>query len=241
MCHRNSLAALPTPGNHSVKRDSGLKYWQYGAGSNQRLAIITDIYGCNEFYQSFATHFAQQGWTVDLIDLFSDLGELPEITREAAFERRHKLSDAEICNKLEAFIDEQSIDAVIGFCLGGNYVFEMSRRNVDVRLVAYYPFPAGLVNQDVIPTPLEYLDAVTQPVTALVGDCDDSAGRDSMAGLAEISIGNPALDVKVYAGSGHGFLAHLDSEDEVLRSNAEQSLAACTQAIATGETSHDYE
>ena len=138
MCHKNSLAALPTPGNHSVKRDSGLKYWQYGAGSNQRLAIITDIYGCNDFYQSFATHFAQQGWAVDLIDLFSDLGELPEITREAAFARRHKLSDADICNKLEAFIDEQSVDAVIGFCLGGNYVFEMSRRNVDVRKHCFY-------------------------------------------------------------------------------------------------------
>ncbi len=235
MCHRNTVAALPRPGMHTVKRDSGLKYWQFGEGSRGRLAIITDIYGCNDFYQSFATHFAEQGWTVDLIDLFSDLGELPEITREAAFERRHKLRDAETCNKLETFIAAQHVDAVIGFCLGGNYVFEMARRGVDVRFVAYYPFPAGLTNQDAIPDPLEYLADVTQPVTALVGDCDDSAGRENMTSLAAIAAGNPALDVMVYAGSGHGFLGHLDSEDEALRANAERSLAVCTQVIAIEE------
>ena len=107
----------------------------------------------------------------------------------------------------------------------------MARFVVDVQLVAYYPFPGGLPNEDAIPTPLDYLSTVTQPVTALIGDCDDSAGRENMAGLAAISAANPAVQVEVYPGSGHGFLAHLDSEDAALRTNAEQSLALCTQVI----------
>jgi len=235
MCHNNAVNALPEPASWQDRESNGVIHRHYAAkvaGSDKRLAIITDIYGCNLFYQSFATYFAEQGWNVELIDLFSELGELKEVTREAAFERRHKLRDGEACDRLQRFIAEQEIAAVIGFCLGGNYVFELAKRGVDIKLVTYYPFPAGLQNQDPLETPLDYLAQLNQPVTVLVGDADDSAGRDNIAQLAQITSANASLDVHVYAGSGHGFLTQLDSEDEDLRTNAEQSLAVCVKAIS---------
>lgn len=234
MCHPNRTEPLPEPGSYELKQADGLKYWEYlpeGAGNGKRAAIITDIYGCNEFYQSFATYLSQQGWTTLLIDLFSDLGELPEVTREAAFERRHKLRDGETCDRLERFIANQQVHAVIGFCLGGNYAFELARRKVSANLVAFYPFPAGLPNQDELTPPFEYLDRLDKPITVLAGSDDDSAGRDNIAKLAHLAADIPAVEVHYYENSGHGFLAQLDSDDEKLRQNATDALAVCLRTI----------
>lgn len=235
MCHDNSVAAFPSPGEHAVRKAGKLTYWEYepsSPGSSRSVAILTDIYGCNAFYQSFATHLAANGWSVSLVDLFTELGELKEVTREAAFERRHKLRDKETCDRLQNWLSEQGMDAVVGFCIGGNFVFELAKRNIAANLVAYYPFPAGLPNQDEIVTPFEYLGDLNKDVTVLIGDADDSAGRENMAKLTATGENNASLDVHTYVGSGHGFLADLDSNDQSLRSNAEASLGVCMDAIA---------
>lgn len=234
MCHPDRIESFPEPGDYRVREADGLKFWEFrpeGGDDRGRVAIITDIFGCNNFYQGFATWLGQRGWQPLLIDLFSDLGELPEVTREAAFERRHKLRDNDVCNRLEAFISNQGVDAVIGFCLGGNYVFELARRNVDARLVAFYPFPAGLPNQDELTPAFEYLENLERPVTVLAGDCDDSAGRDNMVKMAEIAVNVPAVEVHLYSNSGHGFLAQLDSDDARQRDNARDALKTCLAAI----------
>lgn len=234
MCHHDMLDALPVPGAYSRKEAGGLKYREYipeSPVSEKPVMVLTDIYGCNNFYQSFATYLASTGRPVHLIDLFSDLGELEEVTREAAFKRRHLLRDRQVCDQLQDYIAMQGIGAVVGFCLGANYVLEMAKRNLPVNLVGYYPFPAGLPNQDELEKPLNYLASLEAPVTVLVGDSDDSAGRDNMARLAEIARTNRALDVHLYRGSGHGFLAHLDSDDAALRKNAVDSLAVCVAAL----------
>jgi carboxymethylenebutenolidase len=145
-----------------------------------------------------------------------------------AFERRHELRDGEVCTLLQTFNANQKIDAVIGFCLGGNYVFELARRNVCAKLVGYYSFPAGLPNQDQLTPAFEYLHELVTPVTVLAGNCDESAGRDNVARMAEMAADIPALALHIYRDSGHGFLAQLDSDDDNLRRNAEQSLAVCT-------------
>lgn len=234
MCHNDKPKAFPAPGTYQRKEAEGLKVWAFDSqpsDSSKRVMILTDIYGCNEFYQSFATYLASKGWQADLIDLFTDLGELEEITREAAFERRHKLRDRQVCDQLQSYIASQEVSAVVGFCLGGNYVLELAKRKVDVNLVGYYPFPAGLPNEDGNQVPLEYLAQLEKSVTVLVGDSDDSAGRDTMAKLAEIAQSNQAIDLHMYQESGHGFLAQLDSDDDTLRKNAEDSLVVCLQAI----------
>jgi carboxymethylenebutenolidase len=235
MCHDAAPSALPAPGTYRIEQAGNLKYWNFSEQDNTdvRVALLTDIYGCNEFYQSLSTLFAKQGWQSHLVDLFSDLGELPEITREAAFERRHKLRDQQCCDCIEQYIKEHNITAVVGFCLGGNFVFEMARRNINVNLIAYYPFPAGLPNEDGLEPAFTYLDKLNTDVCVLIGDDDDRVGLKNVAKLNILSAANPFLDVRVYKDSKHGFLADLDSPDANLKKNAEDSLTICLDKITT--------
>ncbi|MBN4053401.1 dienelactone hydrolase family protein, partial [Haliea sp. AH-315-K21] len=195
MCHDTTPSSLPTPGKYQLRHSQGLKYWDFSnnTDSDVRVALLTDIYGCNEFYQSMSTLFAAQGWQSHLIDLFSDLGELPEATRDAAFERRHKLHDKKTYNLIAQYILDNKITAVVGFCLGGNFVFELARRNVKVNLIAYYPFPAGLPNQDGLDPAFSYLEQLQTDVTVLIGDDDDRVGLDNVTTLKKISESNAAL------------------------------------------------
>lgn len=237
MCHDTTPNSLPTPGNYKLENSHGLKYWDFSNAASKkdsevRVALLTDIYGCNEFYQSMSTFFAAQGWQSHLVDLFSDLGDLPEVTRDAAFERRHKLRDQECCDLIAQYIKDNNITAVVGFCLGGNFVFELARRNVKADLIAYYPFPAGLPNQDGLDPAFTYLEQLQTDVTVLIGDDDDRVGLDNVTKLQTMSESINPLNVKVYPHSKHGFLEDLDSNDPTLKRNAEDSLVTCLDRIS---------
>ncbi len=234
MCHDKTPSSLPAPGDYQIHNANGLKYWDFSSktDSDVRVALLTDIYGCNDFYQSMSTYFAEQGWQSHLVDLFSDLGELPEVTRDAAFERRHKLRDQKCCDLIEQYIRDNNITAVVGFCLGGNFVFELARRNVNINLIAYYPFPAGLPNEDGLDPAFNYLEQLETEVTVLMGDHDDRVGLENVAKLKTISEGNSSLTVNVYPNSKHGFLEDLDSTDPILKNNAEDSLVTCLAKVA---------
>ena len=129
MCHSEAVAAFPQPATAEVFSSSVGGYRFTGEGS-RKVAILPDIYGCNAFYRGLATHLSQKGTTVFLIDPFARLGDLPEQTREAAFSRRAKVADKLFVDQLESFTREERLDAVIGFCLGGLYIFELARRPI---------------------------------------------------------------------------------------------------------------
>lgn len=231
MCHDHAISVFPQPGEPEIL-EGELTALAFGdATANKRLAIIPDIYGCNPFYRGFAAYWAGRGARVFLMDPFAPFGELPEATREAAFARRAKLRDKAYLDAFERFLSDHKVDGVIGFCLGGLYVFELARRGYGGDLVAFYPFPQGLPNQDPLPTPFEYLGHVERPHLVLIGDQDGSVGPDNVARLAEVARANPAIELHRYPGSQHGFLADLDSEDATLRANARDALAKCEAAI----------
>lgn len=234
MCHDTTPSSLPAPGSYQLCNSQGLKYWDFSENTDSevRVALLTDIYGCNDFYQSMSTYFAAQGWQSHLVDLFSDLGELPEVTRDAAFERRHKLRDQECCDLIVQYILDNNINAVVGFCLGGNFVFELARRNVKINLIAYYPFPAGLPNEDSLDPAFTYLENLQTEVTVLMGENDDRVGLDNVTKLKKMSNSNATLTVNLYPNSKHGFLEDLDSTDTTLKYNAEDALATCLDIIS---------
>ena len=64
------------------------------------VVIAVDIYGANRFYKGVAERLAAEGCAVILPDIFFREGELPEVTREAAFERRAKLDDGRALEEL---------------------------------------------------------------------------------------------------------------------------------------------
>jgi len=231
MCHGVKSAAFPDPGPFSTY-STAIQASIYGdEDASKKIAILPDIYGCNPFYQGFATHLAEKDARVFLVDIFAGLGDIPKATREAAFERRHALRDKTFVDSFEVFIDAESIDAVVGFCLGGLFVFELARRNVRPVLIGLYPFPQGLKNQDPLDVPFDYLPEVTKQHQILVGADDASLGPENLERLRAVSADNAALDLHVFETSGHGFLADLTSDDALKRENAELALEICERTL----------
>ncbi len=231
MCHDTVNSALPAAGIFA-QRSGLVSAFVIGPDSaSHKIAILPDIYGCNAFYRGVATKFSLQGAQVFLVNPFAELGELAEATREAGFERRHKLRDAEFIARLIPFIAQEKITAVVGFCLGGLYVFELARQNVGARLVSFYGFPQGLVNADALAAPLSYLESVTRPHVCLFGTDDPGIPIEHVRAVEEIATRNAAIKATVFQGSGHGFLNDLDHDDEHLHSNAKHALALCEAEI----------
>ncbi len=231
MCHGEPSPSFPDPlvaGDISAEVEALV----FGADSApRRIAVIPDIYGLNQFYRGLCTHLASKGSRVFLVNPFAGLGGLPEATREAAFARRARVRDKDFVDRFEAFCNTQEIDGVLGFCLGGFYVFELARRNVRQNLVGFYGFPQGMQNEDPLPVPFEYLGSIAKPHTCLMPGRDQSVGVENVTRLGEIAATNPSLRLKTYDESGHGFLKDLDGEDPRLRSNAVDALTMCESAL----------
>lgn len=234
MCHGAAVRAFPpvTSGTPLAGDISGFSWGP--EGSARRIAILPDIYGCTPFYRGLAAHFAENGARALLIDTFAEFGNLPEHTREAAFARRNKVHDKAFVDRFEAFVRGQGITGVIGFCLGGLYVFELARRAVPVNLIGLYGFPQGLPNEDKLPVPFDYLPGVMQPFTALFGREDGSVGPSNIAQLEAMAPKVPAMTLKIYEGVGHNFLPLVDSDDARERGIGEDALAICDRVLLEG-------
>lgn len=226
MCHGLASKAFPELGEFRVSTAS-VTASVFG-NDGKRIAILPDIYGSNPFYQGLATRWAESGAEVHLIDVFAGLGDLPRATREAAFSRRHRLRDSEFLDRFESYVREHEFHGVVGFCLGGLFVFDLARRNVDPELIAFYPFPQGLENQDPLDVPLDYLDGVEKRHTVLVGSEDPALKGRVLDDLSSVAVRNEAIDLHIFDGSAHGFLGDLDDEDDASkRGNASAALAVC--------------
>ncbi len=231
MCHGKAVAAFPTPTEPVAFNNRVTGYHWANQNADSKIAILPDIYGCNPFYRGLATRYAQMGADVYLVDTFAGFGDLPEMTREAAFARRGKVADKEFLDRFEAFADSQGITGIIGFCLGGLYVFELARRGMRAALVGLYGFPQGLPNQDPLPAPFEYLHAVDTPFAMLLGADDPAVGADNVKRLQAMVPDVPGMDLTVYDGVGHDFLPLLDSENPAMRATAEDALAICDRLL----------
>lgn len=236
MCHSEPPSVFPR--TEPVERiDDGIVAWRFQAEQDvgrRVVAVLPDIYGCNPFYRGFSAYLAAAGVEAWLVDPFAALGELITVSREAAFDRRHQLKDRAYLDLLEAFLVRHGVGGVVGFCLGGLFVFELARRGLRSDLVAYYPFPQGLPNQDPLPVPFTYLETLSSSHTVLIGDQDNLLGPTHLGELERLAGLNPAIRLQVYSGSGHGFLADLDSPQSLLAGNAARSLEVCRFTLMQG-------
>ena len=227
MCHGQEIKAFPSQSSAQSFDNHVSGFVRGGQKSKKRIAILPDIFGCNPFYHGLATHYEHKQARVYLVDIFSGFGELSEATREAAFTRRHKVADKDFLDRFEKFAKAEKITGVIGFCLGGFYIFELARRGFDGALVGLYGFPQGLPNQDPLPVPFDYLLNVTKFHTMLMGGEDESVGIENIMSLKNIAAKNKAINLRIYESVGHNFLPLLDSEDQTARNTAENALHIC--------------
>lgn len=225
MCHGQAIKAFPPPAPAKPFSEAVSGFtWETGA-TDTRIAILPDIYGCSPFYKGLSSLLADRGADVFLVDPFHGLGDLPEATREAAFARRHNVRDKSFLDDFETFATARQITGVVGFCLGGLYIFELARRNMKANMIGLYGFPQGLPNQDRLQTPFEYLATVTQPFTMLMGREDASVGTENITQLETMAKEVPAMTLKIYEGVGHNFLPLLDSDNAAERAVAEDAKA----------------
>ncbi|WOF45885.1 dienelactone hydrolase family protein (plasmid) [Sphingopyxis indica] len=238
MCHTEKSGFFALTADGEPFHDDGISGFRFGeVVSDRRVAILPDIYGCTPFYKGFAAHLAALGAKVDLIDIFDGLGDLPEQTRERAFERRHRLKDRAFLDRFEAYARRAKVNGVVGFCIGGLFVYELARRDLPAALVSFYGFPQGLPNQDALDTPLTYLGDVTRPHLSLFGEQDELVPVPVQQQLRAVAERQPACRMTMFAGSGHAFLADLDSAEPRRRDNAIEALRLCEEALfATAPT-----
>ena len=110
-------------------------------------------------------------------------------------------------------------------------MFELARRGLPVDLVSLYGSRQGLANDDPLPVPVDCLDGLPHPHVALFSDQDYSQSPDNLRQLAEIAGRTPGFELHVFSGSGHGFLADLDSDDPARVRNARSALTIVEEAM----------
>lgn len=231
MCHTDRIEYFGTPldGQPFSTAVEGLRY--AGSDDSRRIAVLPDIYGLTDFYKGYASYIAGQGAQTFLTNPWAAFGDLPDMTREAAYERRHKLKDREHCDHLEKFLQSENVDCIIGFCIGGNFAFEMARRGYTGTIIAAYPLPWGMANQDGIAPAFEYMPTLKKEVTVLMGEDDHLAGPGNIQKLEDIAAMNSVLTLHLYPGSNHGFFTDIDGDDESLRANARDAIEKVNRIV----------
>lgn len=202
-----------------------------GGPAGRTVAVLPDIYGLTDFYKGYASYLSGFGAKTFLTNPWSAFGDLADSTREAAYERRHLLKDKEHCDQLEAFLAREKVDAIIGFCIGGNFVLELARRGFDGTIIAIYPLPWGMANQDEIQAAFEYMPALSTQVTILMGEADHLAGPENIKKMKGIVAENESLTMHLYEGSNHGFFTDIDGIDEKLKDNARKAIDSVSKIL----------
>ena len=222
--------------------------WTYEAEADAEKGVcllLPDIYGPSPFYRHVAGLLAQGGYRTVLADYFYRQGPIAEITREAAFARRAGMDEnlclrdiSEVIDALRATTTSPRV-AVMGFCLSGTFVFDLTTMRDDLAAVSFYGFPEGPGGpvQAVAPRPIDVAAEMTGPVTAFWGD-KDNIPIDLIERFGQ-EVGRHEVDYvqHVYPGAGHGFLQGLveDRDDSVAAHDAwTKTLEFLEQNVARG-------
>lgn len=231
---------VPLPAGQHLPAEMALP----DSGQGPGVVIIVDIFGRTPFYRKLNRQLADAGYVSLLPDIFFREGELPEVTREAAFARREELDEGRALQDLltaATWLNQR--DGVgglrlglLGFCLGGTLALDMCAERDDFAAVCYYAFPAGMPRSSA-PAPLDVVDRVRGPILAFWGD-QDYIDMDEVARLGEEMVRHDKdYEAIVYPGAGHGFLRGLEEDTGPDREAATDSWSRSLSFFARHLTS----
>ncbi len=188
------------------------------------LIVIHEIWGLNDHTRDVADRFAKQGYLVYAPELLAGMAIKEEVTEDMQHnlfnpEKRSEVQPilgklmqptqtpeftATTVKKLQAVFNALLADpkvnnrvAILGFCFGGSYCFNLAV--VEPRLKAVVPFYGHCGY------PVETLRLISAPILAFYGEND----RGIAAELPDLENRMHQADVdfsyRVYAGTGHAF------------------------------------
>ena len=203
------------------------------------LLVMATLNGPDEELKAILLDYAQLGVITVAPDQFWRVfpGPMPHATPED----RERARDRWRRNDFERGIDDLRvvIDAVrampectgeygiTGYCYGGRYAFIAAAR-FGARVAV--SFHGSFIGQSLADAP-----AITCPISLHYGDSDEHVPASEIASIREALAGNPAAEVIVYPGAGHGFTSptkgHYDPvASEKSRARARELIARTLQA-----------
>jgi carboxymethylenebutenolidase len=220
MCHetwRPGSPARPVPAPVAVADGGPMPASSFGpeGEAGDPVVLVPDIYGPSPFYEEIAQRLAHAGHPTLLVDHHFREGDLPERTREGAFERRSRMREPRALDDIRSAIDAVRRDdrpvGVLGFCLGGQFALVLAATEPGLRVVSYYGFPEGLAEPVVepAPRPIDLVPQIDSPVLAFWGD-EDYIPLSVVRRYADsAAAAERPVTVQVYEGAGHSFLQGL--------------------------------
>jgi carboxymethylenebutenolidase len=219
MCHPEVPAGDPIPEitrqRVEIPLRSGEKmpatFCHPADGPGPGVMVLTDIWGMSPFYDDLTARLAQAGFTAVCPEYFFRQGDLPERVIEEARARRLKTTTAGAMADYNDTIEWLKTQAattekvgVVGFCLGGTYVFLLNADRDDTVGVAYYGFPK---DPAATPQPLDVMDKMKAPLLGFWGENDPAVGMPNVEAFDK-GLTAAGVDHKftVFEGIGHGFL-----------------------------------
>lgn len=205
---------IPLPGGETLPALLTAPESGFGGG----VLIVHDVMGRSPFYEDLAARLATAGFHGLLPDFFFRQGPLPEVSREAAFERRRKMNEAESLADMGVAVDwlrarpgvDDGVTGTAGFCMGGTFVLQLAAEREGLATVCFYGFPAGTIAgyPGRAESPIERAGRIGGPILGFWGDQDAMVGMDNVERfVTAVREHGVEIDYTIYPGMGHGFMA----------------------------------
>jgi len=176
--------------------------WRAGpADASRALVVVQEIFGVNPHMRRLTDHLGSLGWAVICPALFDraergvELGyEAPD--RERGMALRGRVADADVIRDIEAAaaaLPAGAARGIIGYCWGGTIAWWGATRSSGFgAAVGYYGGGIAATREE---TP-------HCPVQLHFGAEDKGI---PLSGVEQIRQAQPAVEIHVYPGAGHGF------------------------------------
>jgi carboxymethylenebutenolidase len=179
------------------------------SGKGPGLVLLQEIFGINAYMRTMADHFAEEGYTVIVPDLFwrlqpgLDLGYCEEDFQTAfgyyqKFDVDQSIKDIQdTINHVKTLPQQVGKVGTLGYCLGGKLAFiTAARTNVDCA-ISYYG--VGIDEN------LDEVDKITCPMVMHFAELDKFAPSTAVSAITKACASNPELEIYEYPNVDHAF------------------------------------
>src|SRR5215468_9238010 len=183
------------------------------------VLVISEIWGVHEYIRDCTRRFAKAGYYAVAPELFKregGVGQIPNIQDilkiVLAVPRKQVLGDVTAAVDWAKKRPNVRADraGVTGWCWGGSTVYQVAATNPDMKAgVVWYGPPARPYPDQ--PNPVTGFDVAKDikiPMLGLFGETDTGPSpADARKMFDMLKQNNPADEIVVYPGAGHGFMA----------------------------------